>query len=48
MSSQVEPAQSEGGRKRKRTVPLWLILLIAAALGIGLALLFPITNSPPM
>jgi hypothetical protein len=34
--------------KRKKTIPLWLLLLIVAALGVLLALLFPITSKPPM
>jgi hypothetical protein len=35
-------------QKTKKRIPLWVVLLIAAALGLILGLLFPITGSLPM
>lgn len=48
MSGPLQARQDEGTPKRRRTVPFWLVLLIAAALGIALALLFPVMSRPPM
>ncbi len=35
-------------QKAKKRIPLWLVLLIVAALGIALGLLLPVWSSPPM
>jgi hypothetical protein len=44
MSDPVQAGKDEGAARRKKKVPLWLVLLIAAVLGVTLALLFPMTR----
>jgi hypothetical protein len=44
MSASMQTGEDKDPPRRKRTVPLWLVLLIAAALGVGCALLFPMTR----